>query len=570
MTITARFTERPLDETTLAEQAKAIRDDSSLRTAEISDVGLAMLATIVGKRLNKVHRAMIGEALRETLSGASAVGYAAEGDPFAQMYGEMFGPLFTCLEQPGSDFLVIRLAPTSSRARQRFADLLLTDRACGTVMLMECKGHCTDLDSVESDDNTLDLCRTLRRMRNDGRNQLENWPDLDVLARSDRRLRIRRRTGTPTAFFPRAERCVVATAVPDGRLKSARVECGRCDNRECTSCLFSPDPTLVTVLSSDRLTGSSRRGHIPGPGSTDSPMEFLDWYKVCERAIWAKAHGTFSNAYLSLVGSWLRPNRPSESRPQETPMLLALVMAALHAQVFVDFAMILQGEKSELMPDELRSSLTFMHEIQGEVARPRLRETSAEAFSRTFFGRKEEGESPKELAGNWLLQTGGQSVEVNVEATREGWLDMKVIPQTTTGTSATPDLSLGISELVSGGRFPPELVHGMFWPESVAWKSGQAGSRTFDLGMVLGGFPFPLYPFVDPLLLRDMHGCCPDCDHLARCLEHWWLAGPFPHHWFWRHHRHHLGTRRLALPEPMAFVTSDAKAVMQWPSYSRP
>jgi hypothetical protein len=220
----------------------------------MSETGLSMMSAIVGKRLPPVMRQRLATALLETIEGQLEADDGNEGDLLAQVYGEILGPLFTCLERDG-EFTIIRIAaPKENATPARRADFLLVDQASGLVILQEAKGHCSDYGAVEQEPDSLDACRDLRAMRNKGKSQLV-WPSPDLL--STNRVRITGRPRPAISAIPCAEQSVVATVVPDGRLRSASFRIDPPSHDFCenpwTFCLFAPATNFITVLSSERL-----------------------------------------------------------------------------------------------------------------------------------------------------------------------------------------------------------------------------------------------------------------------------------------------------------------------------
>ena len=195
--------------------AQAIIDDSSLRRVRISDTGIEMLTAIVGRGMTPSLRRVVAESLRETMEGRIPFADQAADSILTEVYGEIIGPLMTCLER-GGDFEIIRLE------RQDGADLLLVDKQAKRVILQECKGTFADYVKTKSSPSSLDVCQQLRKQRNKGRQQLR-WPEAGEIG--SRRVRVRGMQPPGACPIPCAERTVVVTAVPDGRLRkcAARV-----------------------------------------------------------------------------------------------------------------------------------------------------------------------------------------------------------------------------------------------------------------------------------------------------------------------------------------------------------
>ena len=116
-----RFVERPLSERPLSPQAEAVRGDDSLRELEISSIGIEMLSAVVGRGMTPGMRKAVADSLLETIQGQIPLDDFAEGNIFIEVYGEILGPLLTCLER-GGRFDIIRLL------RNKGADLLLVNR----------------------------------------------------------------------------------------------------------------------------------------------------------------------------------------------------------------------------------------------------------------------------------------------------------------------------------------------------------------------------------------------------------------------------------------------------------
>lgn len=370
MDFRVRFVERPLGENKLAEQTAAIRCNSSIRDIRITNTGLAMMASIVGKRIPKYLKDHIGDALNDTISGNFDDDGETEGDVFASVYGEILGPLFTCLERDG-DFTIIRLVRSQNTNGQgKRADLLLVDSSSGLIMLQECKGHCSDYYSVEEQPDSFDICQKMRELRNKAKRDQMVWPSPDQI--SSRRVRVSGR-GTRIALpFPHAERSVVVTAVPDGRTAMPSFNPNpppheNCDE-SCKSCFFDGGPTLITVLSTEGVQNNARLG--------PDGMKFIDWYKACERAIWGSAHGSFGKAYSSLLGVWMHMETSTGAQRKSIPLLTGLVEEAINRKVYVDFHPIFGTSENVRMPDDLMTRLKELHYIQGDIQPPHIREGS--------------------------------------------------------------------------------------------------------------------------------------------------------------------------------------------------
>lgn len=561
MEISARFVERPLSEHPLRWQRDAVRSDGSRRKLVISDAGIEMLAALVGRGMGPTQRRIVGAALRESLNGERSWGDTAEGDIFTEVYGEIFGPLMTCLER-GKDYEIIRMVAAKS---QTSPDMLLLERDTGLVVLQECKALYCDFQAIRRKPQSLDVCQRMRTHRNDGKKQLV-WPEPDSI--SSNRVRVNNASSVVSSPVAYAEKSVVVTAVPDGRLNRLTLPMEPTAPRACkhpcvTGCIFTPEPSLITVLSSERVW--------PRQTITPDQREFLDWYKTCERAIWGYAHGSFSSAYSRLLAAWEALSTASEAFEVTVPFLTGLVEGALLQGVFVDFAQI--GEAADRFPT-LREALIPLHDLQGKAPRPRIRESNTRELNRALFGAGEQALPERELAGNWTFHArspigpegrDGSAVEAHVRFERPGMLQLVLVPRAKADAGASDDLCWAISEILAGEKFPPGIVYETFRPEWVRWTRDQANeSREFRLGRVLD-WPWGFWPWIiDPRTLDGMRGCCPDCDILAHQYERHWQEGwHLGQHW----RGHHLkGWPWAHGEEPMAFVTDDARAVLRVPA----
>lgn len=564
MELNVRFVERPLGERSFADQTRAVQNAASLRKVTISVTGIAMMSAIVGKRMSTVLKRNIALALQETIDGHLESGGGGEGDLLAQVYGEILGPLFTCLERDG-DFTIIRLSPPKrdSEPRKR-ADFLLVDQNSGSVMLQEAKGHCPDWEAVAEEPDSLDICQNLRAMRNKGKAQL-NWPSPDMLGAN--RVRVRGRPRPSIALVPCGEQSVVATVVPDGRLRSAgfRIEPPPHDqcNNPCISCLHSPEANLITILSSERLD--------EGQPLTPDARVFLDWYRACERATWGRAHGSFGNAFASLLGSWHRLEMPSDLRASNIPLMISLVEDAIQQGVYVEFRPIWQSFEESRPSEGLAAALRRLHDIQGDITRPDIREGSTEELGRLLFGREREGNSKESISGNWLVmarskatKSAGTHSEVHVAPARGGLFEVMIVPRGVSDPDATLDLCWGLAEVISGGSLPAEYVYESFREEVVQWwmKEGNE-TKSYRLGKSLSDMRCPMWPWaIDRRCLQKMHNCCPACGRIADCIEDW---GRFHRLLHWRHHHCRVcGSLQWGNPlAPLAFVTTDGRAVLR-------
>jgi hypothetical protein len=559
-TFRIRFVERPLDERPLTPQAEAIRASSSLREITISSTGIEMLSTIVGRGMSPALRRAVAEALVETLQGQIPLADTADDNIFTEVYGEIIGPLVTCLERGGA-FDIIRLARTKG------ADLLLVNRASQEVILQECKGTFIGYNKLREDGACLDVCQQIRSQRNKGRQQLY-WPDADEVA--GRRVHVQGNSGSPQSNFPHAEKSVVVTAVPDGRL---RLRDGAVDSpphepcdRPCTEhCLFTPDPTLVSVLSSERVDSS-----LP---LNPSYRTFLDWYKACERAIWGGADGSVGDAFSATLSSWAQMEVSRASREATTPFIVGLLDQAVQRGVYVNFAPVFAACEAVRQPDLVRT-IRHLHDVQGERPTPRIHEVTSEELGAILYESRDE-EGFARLIGNWRFRASGPrsegegtSVEAAMRRERDGRLSMRFVPSRAAASQAPDDLRWGISEILSSRRLPPEFVYESFSPETASWRRVRGNDEnnlrgeSFLIGHVLRGWPSLWVPFVDRRAIQEMHHCCPWCDRLADFLEH-----DGPHFWRWHHLPHH---QRFASFESQAdlpaFVTDDARGFVAIPS----
>lgn len=580
MDFRVRFVERPLGETKMAEQTAAIRSDSSIRNVTVNNAGLAMMASIVGKRIPKYLKDHIGDALADTMSGNFDDDGETEGDVFASVYGEVLGPLFTCLERDG-DFTIIRLVRSRQTGSQKKRpDLLLVDKSSGLVMLQECKGHCSDYYSVEERPDSFDICQRMRDLRNDAKRGQMVWPAPDQIG--PRRVQVSGRGSRITLPFPHAERSVVVTAVPDGR--TARPSFSpdppgheNCET-SCKSCLFNGGPTLVTVLSTEGIPD----GECLDAGG----MNFLDWYKACERAIWGRAHGSFGKAYSSLLNAWTQMETSSETQRGSIPLLTGLVEEAIDRKVFVDFRPIWSTLENVHLPEELMTAMHELHDVQGEMRPPRIQEGSARKLGGMLFGGKErERLSAEEIIGNWQFQVGMERgtedkttlAETNISEETAGVLELSIVPQNMGNETSPDDLRWGLSEILAGDRIPPGIIYDSFAEEDVEWINTQRKeTKRYHLGKSLRGPWFPFSPIMySQRLLDEMRHCCPECNMLAAmimdCQRHWrhWPEPFFFDHIF-RHRLHRFPWDRPGDPRGwrgglIAYVTSDARAFMRIP-----
>ena len=558
-----RFVERPLSERSLTPQIEAIIDDQSLRVLTISDTGIEMLTAIVGRGMAPSLRRVVAESLRETMHGRIPLGDEATDSILTEVYGETIGPLVTCLER-GGNFDIIRLE------RSDGADLLLVDKQSLEVILQECKGTFADYAKVRTNNPDLDVCQQMRNQRNKGKQQL-HWPDASEIG--SRRVRVRSSGVKSVCPVSHAEETVVVTAIPDGRLRrcAGQVSPAAHDpcERSCVEhCLFSPEPALICVL-------SSQRDDQPPP-LDETTRTFLESYKTCERAIWGNAHGSVGDAFAEVLRSAREMELRIDSEEGESSFLTALLERAIERDVYIDFSPIFQAAEAIQRPAFSRT-IGHLHDLQGEVPRPRITDVELEEFASMFYS--EEGESDSErLTGNWrfrisgpLSEGEGTPAETSVQRTPQGGLEMRLVPRRMALEYSSDDLRWGISSVLSGGRFPTEYVYDLFVQESAALSpaESQGEARRIVLGQTLQCSPYwPIWPaVVSRRMLREMHRCCPICDRMADLIEMQddrsrisWL--PY-HRWYRRHHRWlpFGGT----IGHPLAFVTNDARGFMSLP-----
>lgn len=568
MELNVRLIERPLRESSLRMQTQELQKPTSLRRAEISETGIEMVSAIVGRRLAPSFKRVLSSALSETINGQLESG-GIGGDLLAEVYGEIFGPLFTCLER-GGDYTIIRLAVPKGKGRQsKMADFLLLDQGNDRIMLLEAKGHCSDHEAVRQNPNTLDICRKLRKMRNEGRNQLL-WPTPDLL--TDRFVHVPALEDRRTFPVPATEECVVATVIPDGRLSSANFPIippphANCAN-PCTSCLHQPGNNLITVLSSQDLGGDGfmRSG----------AKEFLDWCKASERAVWGRAHGSFGIAFASLLSAWNNLEIPSDTRRLSVPFLTEIAHEAIQQNVYVDFGPVWDMVGQIQAPDNLHHLLQNLQSHQGDAPRPHVSEGSPEQIGRLIFGSESGTSASAAPAGNWhvLLRAPGEKpdlipCEIHIRPPKSGMLELSIVPQKRNDQSVVKHLCWGLAEIIAAGRFPTGAVYDYFTDEIVKWRRPeQEEPSRYLLGRSLGGLWWPMWPHaIDPRLLDKMHRCCPACDEFAHLVERW----PFFPRFFWRHdHRRPPSWTTFGYSYgATAFVTTDGRAVLRIPYATR-
>ncbi|MBN1489656.1 MAG: hypothetical protein JXA69_07045 [Phycisphaerae bacterium] len=570
MVIKVRFVERPLRERPLTPQRKAVHQPSSLRELSITDTGIEIMTAIVGTGMRPSQRKVVGASLREALHGETPAEDKARGDVFTAVYGEVLGPLITCLEREG-DYEVIRLV---SAPNETAADVLLLNRLTGHLILQECKGNYAYARAGVRSGSTLDVCRQMRRRRNEGRKQLV-WPGAET--DMSRRVRI---TGTHRlAESPIAcgEESVVVTTVPDGRLQwldspDAATAAAACPKSCTRGCLFAPDAAVITILSSERAK------EIVAVG--EDTRRFLDWYKTCERAIWGSAHGSFTGAYSSLLESYHRLDVPPGSAPQAFAVFSALAYAAVSRGLYVDFERV-QRTCQELQQGHLVEHLRALSRLQVNVHPPGVTESSAEAIGRMLYPEGKEPPSDDHVLGNFTFVAhgperaparSGTPVETRIQRSASGGLEIVMVPSQPPGADGVNNMRWALAQILSTGRFPVEYAYELFDDELAEWTGvNENETRSFQLGKSLIG-PWP-FLFPDRRVLHEMRRCCPMCDEWADMIEHGW---PWRHcselllhhrrmHHVWRHH--HPGVWPFGPYDggAMAFITTDARAVLRLP-----
>jgi hypothetical protein len=428
---------------------------------------------------------------------------------------------------------------------------------------------------VKNSDYYLDLCQRIRCRRNEGIKQLQ-WPTENEF--SSRRVRVGAEGTVPLSVIPCAEKAVVVTAIPDGRLRPpgsiveppARASC----KTSCISpCLFTPEPALITVLSCE-------------PVDSARPLDqrtrtFLDWYKACERAIWGNAHGSVGELFSKTLVSWRRLEAPLEARSATVPILTGLLEEAVQQRVFIDFAPII--ESSEVTRyDDLRETVMYYRDLQGEVNRPEVTPIEPEALGKLLYGTQEQEEPPSRAIGNWsfvatspTVEGRGTSVEVSVQPDADEYVTMRVVPSEIAMPNAVDDVIWGISSIIAADSSGASYVHDLFADERAFWvhRHGQdeepQGQEGFFLGKTIDTWSplWPRSPFLDERVLRDMHDCCPECDILADAIENSQLRHPF-----WGRSCLYRSRAKLTPWWPSwnrvgwtAFVTNDARGFSRLP-----
>jgi hypothetical protein len=494
------------------------------------------------------------------MQGRIPLGDDAADNILTEIYGEIIGPLVTCLER-GGEYEIVRLE------RQDGADLLLVNKQSWRVILQECKATFADYAKARADPSSLDVCQQMRNQRNKGKRQLR-WPDADEIGGS-RRVRVRGTSAGDACPIPHAEETVVVTTVPDGRLQKCATQIiapvhDPCSENCVKRCLFSPEPALLCVLSSEQINSQTR---------LDEGMRaFLGWYKTCERAIWGNAHGSLGNALASVLSSARQLELPMVLDGEGSPILMGLIERAVERNVYVDFGPIFEVSETLRQP-ALSRCIRQLHDLQGDMPRPRVTDVEPQELGRMLSGA--EGESQEErLIGNWrFLAAGprsegeGTMAEASIQETSRGYLEMRFVPRELALRGSPDDLCWGISTVLSGDRFPPEYVYELFTEEIASWgprpesREG-VGEHSIVLGQTLSGGDLH-WPFWLTLLergtLRDMHSCCPECDMVAGWIEGHW---PFPPRAVLPRHRRRHGRHRTRIgggDHPWAFVANDAR-----------
>lgn len=497
MRLSVRFVERALAELHLRQQALAIQRSSSLRTLTITDTGVEMLTSLVGRGLSPSLRRIIASTLRERIEGHCDWQDVA-GDILTEVYGEIFGPLFTCLEL-GGDFEVVRLVATNQHP---CPDVLLISKDRRQLILQECKAVECDLNRASAKRGTLDTCGSIRHQRNDGRSQLR-WPDEISLTSSRIGIRSPRRTGLLP--IPGVGESVVVTAVPDGRLRRAGLRIHAPNRTACQvpctdHCLFSPGPSLVAVLHSRYEEGSS-------PEIPQGDYEFLMWYKACEQLIRGKCHGSLTNAYCSLLKSWQMLEQPASALKRSFPLIVGLAQSASRQGVYLDLERV--REQCAHMPQPSR--LLRSRGIQLSrcmLGPPRVSTASPQQLGRAFFAAAEASRRPPVTESNWLLTWGdsgeqrdGADMEAHIRLVTEDTLEMTMVPCHPSGTDGMYQVCQIVAEMVGECGVSSEDAAGKFADESVSWENSETGEvRNHSLGRAMG---IPQTTGVEAFVTRD-------------------------------------------------------------------
>lgn len=556
-----RFVERPLSERSLTPQIQAIIDDKSLCHIKISDIAIEMLTAIVGRGMTPSLRRVVAESLRETMDGIIPITDQSPNNLLTEVYGEIIGPLMTCLTR-GGDFEVIRLE------RQEGADLLLWDKQNMRVILQECKG--TFADYVRTKKNTffLDVCQQLRNQRNIGKQQLQ-WPNPDEIG--SRKIFVRGIHSSEDYPIPCAEKTVVVTAVPDGRLRNCSSQINPPSHEPCEencvkNCLFSPDPALICVLSSEK---DNKAGFLD-----NNNLDFLDRYITCERTIWGSAHGSVGETFASLLSSVSQIKQPILSTPYGISLLTSLIERAIERNVYVDFEPIFKVCNS-IQQSALIQEIHILHGLQGDVPRPKVTDVNFQEFIKMFYY-NEDDLYGKQIKGNWRFQVSapnsksdGTLVETCIKDTQNGKLEMLIVPRQVSHLKSFEDLTWCFAKVLAADIFPPEEIYELFVEETATMQSletnkGDEKNRSLFLGksLLYNPFNWPIwFPIFNKNVLNKMHSCCPECDMIADWIKNC-LPYP-PHRLHWRHWKqHHIHRNLLSFGEPLAFVTKDARGYL--------
>lgn len=277
MDIYMRSIEERLDERFLKGQTEKLQDSSSRCRLTISDVGIEMMTALVGRAMAPSLRRCVVPSLYETLNGQmSSPGYG-QGDLLTEVYGEVLGPLVVYFHDRTYPE-IIRLVATENVS---CPDLLLFDPQKGEAMLLECKGVYIDLGEVVKNPHRLDVCDKLRKKRNEGKGQL-SWPDQNTVWTAGVSIKgLQRSARLPIPAF---EEAVVASAIPDGRIRTYAGDIQPPRRKGCPlscdiQCLFDDidNPYITSVLHT-----RSKSSKI---GLAAEWKQFLEWYKAAERAL---------------------------------------------------------------------------------------------------------------------------------------------------------------------------------------------------------------------------------------------------------------------------------------------
>lgn len=555
-----RFVERPLSERPIEPLCRGVQDEGSQRILTISDDGMALLAALVGGSIPQTILPMIAPSLQDVLDGNG--GYdSGHGGMLTGAYGEMLGPLVTCLERSG-DFEIIRLLWST---REKRPDVLIVDKRSGHAIVQECKAaHC----SVDQQDLSVDVCGAIKTHRRRGAKQLD-WPSSDAL--SSHGVSVAPVSDDLTRLLACNERSVVVTAIPDGGIRRFRrsiqsPERAACPQSCADRCLYHPEPSIIMALFAERMEGSSEPRAL---------KQFLGNYKATERAAWGGAHGCFSSLYSDMLSSFSILGRQQESNAEWaslSSLLTGPLDYAVQKGLYVDFRHVGRA-CSEYLPGPLREPvLDDMHRlaaVQGETERPAVRESSARGLHAAVSG--VDSDSPP--VGSWRFEsqspeTGGPRdatiVEATITKTGGDQLEIVLVPTVPANENTASDMQWALAG-IAGGEFARE-AYNAFEDESVGYSGCESGERReFTLGRVLhmpwGGWAGSRQQ------LRRMHGCCPYCADLAHVMEAFW-HDPFWHvHRSWHHgHQHHWPWDSSG---PTAYVTSDGRGILRAPDWGR-